>query len=116
MLSGRRSVLPPAFDQLGRIVYHSLAVLQQPLRIPANKLYLMSAAFLIHRADIPDGMRFGHLGKKFIEELRLGYRAIEELISRKQHFVEHYVACVRQAIKGIPACLGELRSSVACKL
>ena len=77
-------------------------------RIPANELHLMPATFLIHRADIPQRVRFGHLGKKFFEELRFRYRAVEEFGSRKQYFVKHDVARVPQEIESIFVCFGKL--------
>src|SRR5688572_3003258 len=77
--SGRRYGSAFGLEQLRCGFDHPLAMLEQPIAVPADKIDLMLTALLTHRPQVFHRMRSGHLRNKLGEQMRFGLRPIEKL-------------------------------------
>src|SRR6266404_6861838 len=88
-----QSVQRMALEQAGSSFDQSFAVPEQPIAVAAYKLDLVFAAFLVHRPDVLDGMRAGHLRCELREQVHLGLCPLNHRIAGKYEFLEHQFLC-----------------------
>jgi hypothetical protein len=64
-------------------------MLEQALAVAAEKVDLMPAAFLTHRFQAFDRMRFGHFRGEFAKQVRFGHNTVKDFLADEQHLFKH---------------------------